>query len=47
MYLDDGTNIVFKQCGGGLNYYDTTNTEQNIINSQVTDYTFLNIGERK
>ena len=42
VYLNDGTGIVFKQCSGGLYYYEMTNMEHNIINSQVTDYTFLN-----
>ena len=45
MHLGDGTIITFKQCSRGIYYYDMNNTEQNIINSQVNDYTFLNTVE--
>ena len=45
MHLNSGTSIMLKQCSGGPYYYNTTNTEYNIINIQVTDYTFLNTVE--
>ena len=43
--LNNGTIIIFKQCSGGLYYFHTTNMKHKIINSQVTDYTFLNTVE--
>ena len=31
VHLDGGTNIMFKKCSRGLYYYETNNTEHNII----------------
>ena len=36
---------MFKECSGGLYYDDMTNMEHNIINSQITDWKFLNTVE--
>ena len=41
VHLNDGTRIIFNQCGGGLYYFDTTNKA--FEGDQPTDYTFLNI----
>ena len=46
VHLRYGTSVMFKQCSGGVYYYDTTNMEHNTIKIQVTDYTFLNTVER-
>ena len=40
--LNYGTTIIFNKCSRVIYYFDTTNMEHKIINSQVTDYTFLN-----
>ena len=40
-HLNDGTIIIFKQCIRWLYYFDRTNMEHNIINSQVTDCALL------
>ena len=40
VHLHDGTRIIFKQCGAGLNYFDTTN--EAFAAYQTTDYTLLN-----
>ena len=42
-----GTRKKFKECSGGLYYYDTTNMENSTTNNQVTNYTFLNTVENK
>ena len=34
-HLHDGTRIIFKQCGAGLYYFDTTN--EAITEEQTTD----------
>ena len=34
------TRIIFKQCGAGLYYFDTTN--EAFSEDQTTDYTFIN-----
>ena len=41
-----GTRKKFKECSGGLYYYDTTNMKKKTTNNQVTDYTFLNTVEK-
>ena len=38
--LHDGTRIIFRECGAGLYYFDTTN--EAFAEDQTTDYTFLN-----
>ena len=40
---NNGTIIIFKKYTRVLYYFDTTNMEYNIINSQVADYNFMNI----
>ena len=40
VHLHDGTRIIFKQCGAGPYYFDTTN--EFFIEDQNIDYTFLN-----
>ena len=45
VHLNDGTNIMFNLCRGGIYYYGTTNMEHYIINSRVTGCTFMNTVE--
>ena len=47
VHLNDVTSIMFNQCIVGIYYYYMTNTKNNIIKSQVTNYTFLDILEIK
>ena len=37
VHLNNETIIIFNKCRGGLYYFDITNMENDIINSQVTD----------
>ena len=40
VHIYDGTRMIFKKCGGGLYYFDTTNKA--FAEDQTTDYIFLN-----
>ena len=40
VHLHYGTMIIFKECGAGIYYSDTTNEASN--SDQNTDYTFFN-----
>ena len=40
VHLRDGTRIIFKQCGSGLFYFETTN--EDFAEDENTDYKFLN-----
>ena len=39
VHLDNCTRIIFKKCGAGLYYFDTTN--EVFAEDQTTDYIFL------
>ena len=45
VHLNNGNIIIIKQCSGGIYYFNTTDTEHNIINIQVTAYILRNTVE--